>query len=71
MERRERPVTSADSRQVFLGPHHEAADGDPLGALHDLDKKPVGADRAIRLAGGNEKVGVVEVDRIDGGELGE
>ena len=38
---------------------------------HDLDEQPVGAQRALGLAGGDQQVRVVEVDRVDIREVDE
>ncbi len=62
---RQRLLTSADRDEVLLGPQHEAPEGGAIGLGHHLRQQPVGAHGAVGLAGRDQVVRVVEVDRVD------
>src|SRR4051794_34479158 len=68
---RQQALADANRHQVLLRAQDEAPERGAVGALHDLDEQLVGAPRALRLALGQQEVGVVEGDRVDVGEVDE
>ena len=68
---RQRSVAVADDREVLLGAHHERAERGPLGLAHDLAEQTVGSERSVVVTGGDEEVRMIEVHRVDVGEVDE
>ena len=66
---RQRLLAGADRDEVLLAAQDEAPERGPVGPAHHLRQQAVGAHGAVGLAGGDEEVRVVEVDRVDLVEL--